>query len=375
MAKFSAWKQPEAELRRKFAWALGAAALSACVFDVERVEVARVDRPPSLDAGPDRRVYENQSLRFTVAAADSDGDAVNLTALTLPAGAGFAGGTFSWTPSYSQAGIYFLRFQGRSGTLADTDTVVIQVLNGMSPGFYAAVYDSSYDSLGYASEAVLDSNGSHRWFRIEYDLAMSESRGRWIATDSELTLSQQVSSSLGYGFFGGLIPELFTNFRPAPADTSPIRNLTDSSFEKHETGPDGRRALWVTYRLSAQSRPGPGRYDYRDTVFFIDTLGIPYPGYVTRQEYRFGTSDTAVYAGFWNDTPQVEIELPWTMAGSMLVADHPRRRYYDDSTQSFGPWADTLNGDWAIRLRAVTGASFEWYDSWYYRWAVFRREP
>ncbi len=344
--------------------------------DTVIVIVNNVDRPPSVNAGLDRGAYENKLLSFAVTAADPDSNLVALSLISPPAGAVIAGSNFTWTPSYSQAGIYSLRFRAQSYSLCDTDTVVITVKNMVRPGFYYGGYGPAYDSTGFASELTLDSNGNHRWFKVEYNYATLDFQGKWTATDSELTLSQQLSSYLDYNFFGQQILEQFLNFQPDSSDTIPIRRITDTSFERFEIAPDGRRAIWVPYRLTHQTRPAAAKYVYRDTTDGWDSVGNPIP-VVYSHEYRFADSG-AVYHYYENVLPFVEIAMPnWLQVGSFLVADHPRRRFYVDSLQDFGPWADTLGGDWVRRLRDVTDTSFQMWDPFSYpgRWMDFRKEP
>lgn len=67
--------------------------------------------PPRLNA------IENQNINFTVTATDSQSRHVVLSATGVPAGATFTDngdntGTFSWTPTSSQDGTYFVTFQG-----------------------------------------------------------------------------------------------------------------------------------------------------------------------------------------------------------------------------------------------------------------------
>lgn len=73
--------------------------------------VVNVTAPTHLTA------LENQNQSFTVSATDSQSRHVVLTATGLPSGASFVDngdntGTFSWTPTDSQAGTYLITFQG-----------------------------------------------------------------------------------------------------------------------------------------------------------------------------------------------------------------------------------------------------------------------
>ncbi|MDW7712434.1 MAG: PKD domain-containing protein, partial [Deferrisomatales bacterium] len=100
--------------------------------DTARVRVTVidvVDQPPVLDPVGNKTIAEGQLLSFTVSASDPDGDPVTITATPLPAGAAFNGTTFSWTPTFTQAGIYQVTFTATAGGLTDSETITITVTN------------------------------------------------------------------------------------------------------------------------------------------------------------------------------------------------------------------------------------------------------
>jgi hypothetical protein len=75
------------------------------------ITVNHVNRPPELALIEDKSIDENQTLTFTITSNDPDAEDENklqLNATNLPDGATFdeTNGTFSWTPTYDQAGIY-----------------------------------------------------------------------------------------------------------------------------------------------------------------------------------------------------------------------------------------------------------------------------
>lgn len=75
------------------------------------ITVINVNRPPNLAAISNQSVAENALLSFNVSASDPDGQIPALAASNLPIGATFTDhgngtGTFSWTPTYEQAGTY-----------------------------------------------------------------------------------------------------------------------------------------------------------------------------------------------------------------------------------------------------------------------------
>ena len=86
---------------------------------------------PVLQNIPDCSGEEGNNLAFTLSATDSDGDPLEFFAQGLPDGAflDVDSGAFSWTPSYSQSGIFTVLFKVSDGIAEDTQTVKITVQN------------------------------------------------------------------------------------------------------------------------------------------------------------------------------------------------------------------------------------------------------
>jgi len=90
---------------------------------------------PVLNSIGNKTVNEGSLLSFAVSAADPDGDALTYSASNLPLGATFdpATRTFSWTPTYTQAGSYAnIRFEVTDGSLIDSEDITITVNNDNS---------------------------------------------------------------------------------------------------------------------------------------------------------------------------------------------------------------------------------------------------
>lgn len=91
------------------------------------------NQPPVIDPIGDRSVIEGNNLTFIVSASDGDGTRPTLSAYNLPANATFSGAlpdikTFSFTPSFAQAGVYQVGFVASDGSKADTELVNITVI-------------------------------------------------------------------------------------------------------------------------------------------------------------------------------------------------------------------------------------------------------
>jgi hypothetical protein len=91
-----------------------------------------VNRPPVLDSIGNMTVDEGELLTFSVSANDQDGDPLTYSASGVPSGATFDPDTqtFTWTPSYRQAGSYSsVSFTVSDNHASDTETIVITVNN------------------------------------------------------------------------------------------------------------------------------------------------------------------------------------------------------------------------------------------------------
>ncbi|NOX90103.1 MAG: tandem-95 repeat protein [Calditrichaeota bacterium] len=97
-----------------------------------RIVVNNVNRPPEFSAIADQQVKENESLAFTVEAADPDaGTNLKYEAENLPEGAAFDASKheFSWKPGFDQAGDYTVIFKVSDGEAEVKKSVNIKVLN------------------------------------------------------------------------------------------------------------------------------------------------------------------------------------------------------------------------------------------------------
>ena len=104
-----------------------------------KIMVTNLNRPPTITPTPDKSIDEGKPLSFVVTASDPDAPPAPTVAsgwlqngsvgATLPSGAAFNAGSFSWTPSYGQAGTYSIVFAASDDMYSAYDTVVITVNN------------------------------------------------------------------------------------------------------------------------------------------------------------------------------------------------------------------------------------------------------
>jgi hypothetical protein len=110
----------------------GGSDLESVSFTVTRTNVA-----PVLAAIGAQSVDENANLNFGVSASDFDLDPLLLTAVPLPSGASFVDngngtGTFDWTPTFVQAGVYNVTFTATDTAGASHPEVVSITVNNVN---------------------------------------------------------------------------------------------------------------------------------------------------------------------------------------------------------------------------------------------------
>ena len=107
--------------------------------------------PPVLAAIGSKTVDENGLLTFIVTATDNEDPSPALTTSTLPGGASFIDnddgtGTFSWTPDFTQSGIYNITFTATDDSSAtDSEEITITVNNVNQPPILTAIGNKSTD--------------------------------------------------------------------------------------------------------------------------------------------------------------------------------------------------------------------------------------
>ena len=105
---------------------------TAPVSETIAIAIANTNRAPVLAPIGNKSGSEGTLLTFTVGATDADLDLLTYSASGLPLGASFDAGTktFSWTPSFTQAGTYAtVTFTVTDGTAPVSETIAITIAN------------------------------------------------------------------------------------------------------------------------------------------------------------------------------------------------------------------------------------------------------
>ncbi|HMW35735.1 MAG TPA: putative Ig domain-containing protein, partial [bacterium] len=108
-----------------------------------RFTVKNINRPPVMEVIAAQTSDEQKPLTFQVKFSDPDKEDANrltVAAAGMPLGASFAGGNFTWTPTFDQAGNYTVKFTVTDfEKLSDTKEAVITINNVNRPPVLAAI--------------------------------------------------------------------------------------------------------------------------------------------------------------------------------------------------------------------------------------------
>ena len=277
------------------------------------IAVGTQNLPPALGDIGDLTISEGDTLSLTISVSDPENDPVSMFANPIPANAAFNGenNTFSFQPSYAQAGTYNLKFFASDGELTDEKPVTIQVLDvslppvitvsrawsvqeGETLEFTVDVRDASGDKVEVISSTLPDgaslvsSSGKFFW-APDFEQSGTYSI-TFIASDGNQTAQQDIVIAVADRNRAPLIFEI--------AD----QEVTEGeiiSFEITTTDPDGDQ---VTVAIDSTETPYIESVDIRNnSVFVFNTtlldvnLQIPSAVFIiTADDGRGGTDRRAI---------------------------------------------------------------------------------
>ncbi|WP_370575189.1 PGF-pre-PGF domain-containing protein [Methanomethylovorans sp.] len=276
----------------------GGSTVRITVLGDNEVSVQKDDTAPMLDLIGDKDIDENTVLSFNVFAADDDGDTITYSAIGLPPGASFNknSGAFIWTPGYSAAGTYYVKFIATANGLTDSETIAITVNNINRPpvlnsignkavdentvlSFTVSASDSdgdeiSYSVVGLPPGASFNTNsGVFSWtpsFTASGDYSVV-----FMASDSVITDSETITITVG-------------NAERAPVLDSIGSKVIDEnsllSFTISATDPDGDSVVYSATGLPSGAgftstgtfswTPGIGVAGTYDVTFTAESKGL-----------------------------------------------------------------------------------------------------
>jgi hypothetical protein len=232
--------------------------------------VVRADEPPVLAAIGAHSVQENDLLQFNVSAT-TENDNFVFSVAGLPAGASFdaTSRTFSWSPSYDQAGSFTVTFAVTDGAETDSDEVTITVYNSNRPPVISgnpgttAIVDQAYVFAPAASDPDgddLDYSISGLPFWANFNRQTGVLSGTPISRD--VGISANIVITVDDGSMTTALPAFSLEVMAATEESEP--SYVDGEIDSDRDGiPDVRdgfpfdpnRTDWLIYASA-----GPGGY-------------------------------------------------------------------------------------------------------------------
>ena len=247
-------------------------------YETITITVNNINRAPVLGAISDQSVNENTLLSFSVDATDPDGEAITYSVSGLPIGAVFAGQTFTWTPSYDQAGAFAVTFTADDGQAQDSQTITITVVNvnrapvltaiGNKTAYTDVLLTFTIDATEPDGDAITYSTGTlpsgATFSDQDFDWTPSQSQVgsydvTFIVSDGQLQDSETVTITVDVD---SLAPTV-TNLSPAAGSIQvPLNNLITLNIADAGIGVDAKS---VKIKVRINDNPN------NDTIYFDDT--------------------------------------------------------------------------------------------------------
>ncbi len=269
------------------------------------ITVNNVNRAPVLGAIADQSVNENTLLSFLVNATDPDGQTLAYSVSGLPTGAVFASQTFTWTPSYDQAGNYQVTFTADDGQAQDSETITITVINvNRAPVLTAISNRTAYadvlltftidatdpdgDAITY-SAGTLPSGATFTGQDFNWTPSQSQVGSytvTFVATDGQLQDSETVTMTVDVD---NLAPTVIDLSPAAGSIQVPLNNLITLNVTDAGIGVEAK-----SVKIKVRVNDNPNNY----TVYFGDTGHYTSPEgdcrrLGTKADYRFVYQSTS----------------------------------------------------------------------------------
>lgn len=300
------------------------------------IQVTDTNRPPVLEPAENKAVAEGESMSFGVSASDPDGDAVTLAADPLPSGSSFTGGTFSWTPTYEQAGTYTITFiatdpsglnSSRTVTITVTDVrlndpPVIspigdqEVAEGILLQFEITASDPDGDILNYAVVSPLPAGASFSGRTFAWTPASGQAGSYTVtfsATDPEgLPGTETISITVRNG---NRAPVL------APIGDKTVEEGSKLSFTISAADPDGDALVFAAQDLPGGAVFDPASQEFRWTpltsqagIYLISFTATDSKGLLDNETISVTVSDLLI-----NSPPVVSVPGERTVMEGELI--------------------------------------------------------
>jgi hypothetical protein len=225
------------------------------------INVNKVDNAPVLNLITNQTTNENQLLQFTITATDPDGDSLTYYSLNLPSGANLNAttGLVTWTPLYTQSGVYPVTFYVTDGNLTANQTINITVNNVDRAPILNTITDqtTNINQLLQFTITATDPDGDS----LTYYATNLQGDATINATTGLVTWTPTITGTYPVTFYvtdGNLTTNQTININVNKIDQPPILNtITNQNTNENQllqftitaTDPDGDSLTYLTAPL------------------------------------------------------------------------------------------------------------------------------
>ncbi len=247
---------------------------------------------------------------------------------------------------------------------------------GPQTGTYLGDHGEMTRLYGMESELILNGDGSFRYFQISRNTAVFTATGKWAIRERELVWKQIARSYLYHGGFK------YWDYLSSP-DTSLIRKVTDTSFERLEVSRDTLFEYilrWVDYHLVTPVKILPeGVFEFSETYRNgTDTLRTD-TGLTHLEIDRDGHYIQKIYLN--GKLSMSDVDSSWTQAGSFLITTRNHHCEYEYDPDFTACSDAPFDYEYVARLDKVETSAFHLWmgpDFTYQPepyWAPFEKAP
>jgi alpha-tubulin suppressor-like RCC1 family protein len=150
-----------------------------------------------------RTLSENEFVTFTISATDPNNDQLTYAAYSVPSGASFSATahSFTWTPNYNQAGVYYVRFRVTDPIGLYAEQIVTITVTDVAGSNAPSNLIAQVTSLTQTDLAWTDNSMDELGFKIEQKIGETGSYSQ-IATVGADVLSYSSADLLGGTLYG-----------------------------------------------------------------------------------------------------------------------------------------------------------------------------
>lgn len=225
----------------------------------------------------------------------------------------------------------------------------------IKPGYYRGNIEPIAPGSTNEPEIILNEDGTFRYLTVENNEVVEMLAGTWTSRQDSLFHDRLLGSATNTGYF-----EFWDTLS---ADTSIIRNVTDTSFERQQFLPEANQGfgkiVWVKYRLISYPILTPGRFELNET--FNDT---PFTVAFDLRDNKNFTLDIS-----FNEKQISRNTADWWQLGSFIFTR--KHTFFEPDSNQEMVAIETFDAETGYRVKDISANAFKVWNG--VEWDEFKR--